>query len=195
MTARIEAMERNHREALASIEQFRAHAEPEMRAITEHLLETDANPYGFLPHEWAGSVETSTGFASLLSMIHHALYDDGDISFPIVNGEPRIALVWRNEEKYSSLVLSEMEQDMQTRWGSEYKIEQCKDVMDFVTRHKQYHRKDIQRCYIQDAARHGWEFANDHYSSYANYDPDWEFDEQVIAKVEEIQKTLGFDPN
>ena len=192
MTARIEVMERNHRDALASIENFRKSSEPEMQAITEYLLETEANTYGFLPHKWAGHVETSTGFAILLSMIHHALYDDGDISFPVVNGEPRIAFVWRNEENYADHVLSEQEKDLRERWNSEYNVEQCKDVMEFIDMHKEYHRDDIQRCFIQDAARQGWEFAVEHYSRYAKFDPDWEFDKEVVAKVEQIQKTLGF---
>ena len=192
MTARIKAMEQRHQEALASIEQYRNSKEPEMRAITEHLLATDANPYSFLPHAWAGAMETSTGFAGLLSTIHHALVDDGDISFPMVNDQPRIAFVWQHEENYADYILSDQEKDMRVRWGSEYKIEQCKDVMDWIACHREYHRKDIRRCYIQDAARQGWEFAAEHYSRYANFDPEWEFDEAVVAEVEKIRKAFGF---
>jgi hypothetical protein len=193
MNKRLESMERNHQEALALIEQCRHNAdEPEMRAITEHLLDTDANPYSFLPEGWAGHMETSTGFASLLRTIHHAIYDDGDISFPIVNSEPRIAFVWRHEENYTDYVLSEQEKDLRKRWNSEYKVEQCKDVMEFIKMHREYHRNDVQRCFIQDAARQGWEFAVEHYSRYAKFDPDWEFDEEVVSKVEKIRKTMGF---
>lgn len=192
MNQRIKAMEQRHQEALASIESYRNSDYPDMRAITEYLLETDANPYGFLPHHWAGAMETSTGFNSLLNMIHHALYDDGDISFYKINGEPRIAFVWRHEENYADYVLSEQEKDMRTRWGSEYTVEQCKDVMDWIAQHKEYHRKDIRCWYIQDAARQGWEFATERYSRYANFDPDWEFDDAVVAEVEKIRTVFGF---
>jgi hypothetical protein len=192
MTARIKAMEQRHREAIASIELYRNSDEPEMRAITEYLLATDANSYSFLPHAWAGAMETSTGFDSLLGTIHHALLDDGDISFPVVNGEPRIAFVWRNEKNYADHILSEQEKFLRSHWGSEYTVEQCKDVMDWIAQHKEYHLKDIRRCYIQDAARQGWEFAAEHYSRYANFDPKWQFDTAVISAVEKIRKTFGF---
>lgn len=189
---RIQAMEQRHRDAVATIEQYRRSDLAEMRAITEYLLDTDANPYSFLPHEWAGAMETSTGFEGLLNTIHHALVDDGDISFPIVNGMPRIVFIWQHEENYADYVLSDTEKDMQKRWGSEYNITQCKDVMDWIARHQEYNRKDIRRCYIQDAARQGWEFATEHYSRYANFDPDWEFDEAVVSEVEKIRNVFGF---
>lgn len=192
MNDRVKAMEQRHQEALASIEQFRTHKEPEMRAITEYLLETDANPYSFLPNGWGNALDTSTSFDSFLSIIHHALYDDGDISFPIVNGTPRMAFIWRHEDNYSNYVLSDTEKDLQKRRGTEYKIEQCQNVMDWIALHREYHRADIRCCYIHDAARQGWEFATEHYSRYAKFDPDWEFDDTVIKEVDEIRKVFGF---
>ena len=192
MNKKIALMEKNHQEALDFIKKSCESDKPEMQAITKYLLDTDANPYGFLPPAWAGAMTTSTGFASLLGMIHHALFDDGDISFPVVNKEPRIAFVWRHEKNYEDYVLSEQEKQLKEKFGSEYRIEHCENVLDWISRHKDYHRKDILDCYVQDAARNGWEFANRHYSRYANFDPDWEFDESVVAKVEKIKKDFGF---
>lgn len=146
MNARIKAMEQRHQEALAAIEQFRTHSEPEMRAITEYLLETDANPYSFLPNGWGSALDTSTSFDRFLSVIHHALYDDGDISFPIVNGAPRMAFVWRNEDNYANYVLSDTEKNLQEMYGTEYKIEQCQGVMDWIARHREYQRRMIRRA-------------------------------------------------
>ena len=57
------------------------------------LLETEANPYGFLPERWAGSVETATGLVGLLNHLDHAMVDDGDVCFPVVDGCPKIAFL------------------------------------------------------------------------------------------------------
>ena len=177
--------EKAHQEALAMIQSCLDDVdEPELQAITKYLLETDANPYSFLPDGWAGCMTTSTGFQSLLHMIHHALYDDGDISFPIINGEPRVSFVWKNEENYANEVLNSTEKDFQKRHGNVYEVGQCKDIFDFIEKHKDYHRKDVKRFFIMDAVMYGWEFSVEHNSKYANFDPDWEFDEEVIAEVE-----------
>jgi hypothetical protein len=188
-----ELFDKNHQDAIASIKLYICDSnETEMQAITEYLLETDANPYGFLPGEWAGCTGTATDFIRLLNMIHHAIYDDGDISFPIVNGEPRISFIWKNEDNYNSLILSESERDMQERLGVVYGVEQCDNILDFISKHKEYHRKDIKRCFIGDAAMHGWEFAVRHNSAYFNFDPYWEFDDEVISEVNRKRKLRGF---
>lgn len=189
-----ELMEKNHKEAIATINMcLNDSSEPEMQAITSYLLETEANPYSFLPDGWGGSTSTYTGFQSLLRMIHHALYDDGDISFPIVNGEPRISFLNKHDEDYEEHVLNSTEKHFKQHHGNTYEVEQCKDVFDFIAKHSDYHRKDVRRFFILDAAIHGWEFAVEHHSRYANFDPDWEFDEEVVAEVEkkrELRKKM-----
>lgn len=39
--------------------------EPHMNKLVQWMLETDANPYGYLPHSFAGMVETAEGFMRL----------------------------------------------------------------------------------------------------------------------------------
>lgn len=191
---RLEQLEKNH---IKYMEGIRKHAEtqqPEMRALVDLLLETEANPYGFLPEAWASCTESSSGMYGLLNNIHHSLYDDGDISFPIVNGEPRIAFVWKGEDNYANYVLSETEKYCRDQRGSEYDIEFCADALDFIARHKEYHRKDIQRCFILDAAMRGISFAVEHYSKYANFDPDWEFDDAIMDKIMKRRAVFGHTP-
>ena len=97
---RLKNIEEKHQTDLKEIQVCLNDECEEMRAITNLLIQTDVNPYGFLPNEWANGFDTSSGFASLLHMIYHALVDDGEISFPIVNGEPRIRFVSRWEDNY-----------------------------------------------------------------------------------------------
>jgi hypothetical protein len=191
---RLEQLEKNHTKYMEGIKKYAVSDQPEMRALTDLLLETEANPWGFLPEVWASCTESSSGMYSLLNNIHHSLYDDGDISFPIVNGEPRIAFVWKGEDNYANYVLSETEKRMRDQYDSEYTIEFCTDALDFVARHKEYHRTDIQRCFILDAAMHGITFAVNHYCEYANFDSDWEFDDEIMDKIMKRRAVFGHTP-
>lgn len=191
MTTRLEKMEEVHRKALDSIDRcLKDHSKPELQVLAQFLLETEENPYGFLQEHWAPALSTSTGFDSLLCHIHHALYDDGEISFPIVNGRPRIAFVWKNEDNYADYVLSETERGMRDRHGSEYRIEHCNDVYDFINRFNEAYRKDIRNHYIQTAARFGFQMAEDQYSNYEHFDYDWQDNPDVIAQVNKIRAAL-----
>lgn len=169
-------------------------SEPEMQAITRLLLETDANPYSYLPNLWAGHLDSATDLESLLHMIHHALYDDGEISYPVVNGEPRIRFQWPDDDKDIKFTLCSVELDYYQRYQKKFRVEFCKDIFDFVNRHKEYHRTDIRSCYIHDAARHGFDFANQVYSKYAVFDPEWEFDDEVVDQVKKISKIFNRAP-
>ena len=191
---RLEKLEENHIRCMEGIKKYAASTQPEMRALTELLLETEANPWCYLPEYWAGCTESSSGMYALLNNIHHALYDDGDISFPIVNGRPQIVFVWKNEKNYADYVLSETQKQFRDERGVEYEIEFCKDALDFVARHKEFHRTDIQRCFILDAAMHGITFAVNHYCEYANFDSDWEFDDIIIDKIMKRRAVFGHTP-
>lgn len=52
---------------------------------------------GTLPDGWNTSLQSSSDLVGLLSNIHHALVDDGDICFPVYNGQPYIAFACQHE--------------------------------------------------------------------------------------------------
>lgn len=100
-----------------SIAVIKAHAEPglyepHMDGLVRWMLTTKANPYGYIPSA-ANSFSSADSFAGLLHMIHHALYDDGDITFVSVDGEPRIVFVWRHEDNLRDFVLTDQEKDFE----------------------------------------------------------------------------------
>ncbi len=159
----------------------------EFAQVVRYLLETDANPYSYLPEQWASCMSTATGFVVLISNIHHSLYDDGDISFPVVNGEPKISFYWKNEDNYNHLVLNDTQKHSKEHFGHEYDVKQLSTILEFIEAHKEYHRKDILRCFIHDAAMTSVEFASEHYSKYANFSYEWEDDEEILAKIEELR--------
>ena len=185
---RLKNIEENHQTNLKEIQDCLNDECEEMRAITNLLLETDANPYSFLPDEWAAVFDTSHGFAWLLRMIYHALVDDGEISFPIVNGEPRIRFVSRWEDNYEQYALSDAEKHFKRERGNTYNIEQCKDVFDFVDKFSTFNTNEVKRWFITESARFGIDFAVKHYSNYAKFNPDWEFDDQILEEIEEVRQ-------
>jgi hypothetical protein len=169
--SKLEKLNSQHLSDMAFIEEMRDSPNPEMRAITKFLLETDANPYNFLPADFADGFNSSSGFAYLLIKVHHGLCDDGEISFPIISGNPKI--------RFS---------DYQSN-----STEFCDDVFDFITKYTDLHQWNIKRDFIHDAARHGFKFAINHYSHSDVFDPNWESDSAVQADVNTIRSALGID--
>lgn len=158
---KVAEMIENHNQALRGIDRCLSNTdEPEMQAITQYLLETEENPYCFLPEEWAGAMETTTGFYSLLSNIHHALYDDGAIIFPITYSGPQIVF----SEKYSF--------DENPLDHKDKRVKYCKDVYDFIDKHKAYFRAQVRIWFLSDQNL-GLEKAIEHYSKYSCFDKEW----------------------
>ncbi|NCQ51537.1 hypothetical protein GW796_06505 [archaeon] len=104
----LEKLESSHKEAMNYIKRMQTEGEPEMKALTSFLLETDAKPSSFLPEIWESSFSTSLGVESLLNKIHSGLVDNVNISFPIINGNPRISFFCKDDIFYKEMVFSEL---------------------------------------------------------------------------------------
>lgn len=180
--------ERAYQDALKTINGFLQSDDcVDMRTLTEWLMNTDANPYSFLPHEWAGALSTAEGFADLLQFIHHAVYDDGDICFVAVNDEPRIVFAHPEDTGFRERVLTKQEQDMaaRPRYASKYDIR----VLDikpnqFGEVYDAWHANWVRECFISDAEQFdNAEYVASHYRKYACWREEW------ITECEpEIQK-------
>lgn len=103
---------KNYDEAVESIIGFQDH--PQMGGLVRWMMETETNPYGYLPSHYAGSLSSAEAFAGLLHMIQYSLYDDGDITFVTVNGEPRIVFAWKHEDNFRDLVLYDQEKEFES---------------------------------------------------------------------------------
>ena len=170
--------EKAYNEALATINCFlNDDSAGDLRKLTAWLMDTDANPYSFLPHEWAGSLGSAESFAGLLHFIHHAAYDDGDICFVMVNGEPRIVFAHPEDKDFRERVLSEQEQDIATRpqYCAKYDI-QVLDINanDFGDVYDAWHANWIRECFISDAEQFdNVNYAAEHYRKYACWQESW----------------------
>jgi hypothetical protein len=177
MMKKFQEFQKAHDDAIITINSFLQPSkyEPDMSPLVKWMMETDANPYSYLPEGWANSLSTATGFAGLLHHISHALYDDGEITFVKVNGEPRITFVWRHEDNFRNYVLSEQEKQFEERFGDgdRYDIEVL-DIKpaEFGPLYDAYQRDWIKQCFINDASR-GIEWAAECYRKYQCWDDAW----------------------
>lgn len=166
--------------------------EPPIHGLVKWMLETDANPYSYLPEYWAGRVGSAEGFAGLLEYIYHAVYDDGDITFVTVDDEPRIVFAYQSEENFRNSVLTKQEQDLEKRPVFGVVRERAIKVIDiepddFPGIYKDWQIKDLQRCFAVDAARMGLDFAIKHYSEYQCYSDTWPAEcKDEISKWEKV---------
>ena len=55
--------------------------EQEFQMLALAITNTDKNPWSFMPKGWEGVRDDAQQYESFLTMVHHALCDDGDISF------------------------------------------------------------------------------------------------------------------
>ena len=188
---RLEVFKDNYEQSMQTIERLRT--EPStMKDLVNWMLTTDANPYAYLPEGWASAMESADSFAALLHNIHHAVYDDGDITFVTVNGEPRIVFVWQHEDNFRDYVLTRQEKELEKRevFGRTrpYDIQVLKiEPHEFGPAYDAYQIEDLKNCFAVDAGRNGIDFAVEHYSKYNCYDPSW-----VDECASEITKWANF---
>jgi lysyl-tRNA synthetase class I len=97
----------------------------------------ESNPYDYLVLSDARSFDSAERFAGLLHSIHHALVDDGEISFVAVNRRPMIVFADRNELGNVEL-RSDVERQIAERRGYETKIEIIDGVAAFIDRRARF---------------------------------------------------------
>ena len=177
--SRFEKFQKSYNESISSIERMLDSTDkPELAALAQWMMTTDANSYAYLPHNWAGHMSSAEGFASLLHCIHHALYDDGDIAFVTVNNEPRIVFVSPHEDNFRDYVLTDQEKEIEKRpiFGAtrSYDIQVLDIKADqFGPLYDEYWEQDLQRCFSMDVARFGAEYASEHYIRYKCFSDKW----------------------
>lgn len=111
----------NYDKAIETINSF-LKDESKIKGLTQWLLNTDTNPYSYLPEKFAESMYSADAFASILRTIHHALFDDGEMEFVIVNGEPRMVFMHRSYSNFEEYVLTEEEKYMKKYYNTEFII-------------------------------------------------------------------------
>lgn len=173
-------------EAVDTIERFLANEvdgyTPRMDGLVRWMMETDANPYGYLDWGWGGSLESAEKFAALLHHLHHALYDDGDVTFCTVDGEPRIIFANHHDDGFREKALHPQERDNEAKnitnprrpgWVFRYDV-RALDITpsEFGPLYDAYHTAWIKQCFMHDS-RNDLEGNAKHYRKYQQFDESW----------------------
>lgn len=171
-----EKFDKAHEEAKDGIKKYLASTkeyDQETVHLLKWLLNTSHNPYSIFVDEcWAGALGTASGFHSLCNMIHHALVDDGEISFvQVENSDPQIAFVWKHEDNIEKYVCNEW----QLKRGVDKKdIKFFKDAYEFTQAHDEYKVQWLKKCFMCDAESHSLEIAVMNYqNTYPYFDTAW----------------------
>lgn len=82
------------------------------KTLCKWLIETEHSPYDFLPNGYQGYRYNPYDTDSLFNLIHHALIDDGEISFVNMLFKEKVIRVfimfrWHNEENFHDLCFEE----------------------------------------------------------------------------------------
>ena len=169
---------KNYDEAIETINSFLKGPES-MTELVKWLMTTDANSHSYLTQNWATSTYSAEGMAGLLNYIHHAVVDDGDITFVKVNGEPRIVFAHQFDDNFRDVVLSPHEKEMEKR-RKEYRINLLYEIEvldikpnDFGKVYDEYYRGQVKKWFLSDAKHHSVEFAKEHYKEYNCWDETW----------------------
>lgn len=166
---RFDMFEKAHRDSVITIQEYLK--DPDMAKFTNWLMTTDADLYQGLPKEWYG-ISSSIDCASFLHHVHHALVDDGEISFIGVAGiSPRIAFTSEH-----NFVDDSPTKNQQAEYVF-YNVDQFIEQVELWTAQQR------KRHFIADAARFGISHARTHYT--------WVTDEHVERWQTEINQRIS----
>lgn len=186
--SKFEEFETAYINAVKSIKKYQE--DEDIGVLVNWLLETDSNPYSFLDDETARYTYTAEGFSTLCHLLHHALIDDGDVSFYSIDGRPQIKFVWRyemEEETRLEMSIVRTEDDKPKLHKEEVPCVYhfYENYHEWITAKEIYDTEDLKRCYLWDKEISGEEFANQHYEKYKRFDPEWKTLEVERRKKDE----------
>ena len=184
---KLKSFQNRYNEAIETINQYLKGPES-MKELTHWLMTTDASSYCYLNDNWAGMTETAEGMAVLLNCIHHAIVDDGDITFVKVNGEPRIVFAHKFDDNFRETVLGQRgilsEKRYIARGLGPFQIEVL-DIKpnEFGKVYDEYQSFWIKKCFMDTARCHGVEVAKQRYKEYKCWDESWADEVIIVDKV------------
>lgn len=107
-------------ESIKNIQRLLNAKDEQFVELANFILETDINPYSFLPFGWEGSLYTAEGAESLLSIIHHALVDDGELCW--INTDIHGPLLAFEDKYETDHINTLMEKRFRNVWPVKYTI-------------------------------------------------------------------------
>lgn len=167
--SKLEQYQKIYDDAIKVIKEYQK--DPKMSKITNWLLETDANPWGIFPNN-GDALGSAENFAGLLLSIHHTLFDDGEICFPVIGGWPRIVFRHHTEATIEDCT-TETERNPIYGYDSNEEIVFLKTIDEFIEVYDKQWLENMKNCFAVDVDIHGLDYAIEHYSKYKLFSQDW----------------------
>lgn len=173
---RFERWRKDVEEAIIDIENL-VKEENEAGHLANWLLNHNANRYSFSPDKTVGDLLGSAlGFNTLCSSIHHALFDDGDITFFTVSGNPQFIFLHRLEKEFKQACLNSAQKYCAEKYGAEYDIKIIKDAYEFTKVFDEDRKDWLKKCFLNDCKKNSKDLIK-YYSEHKEYkdifDPEW----------------------
>ena len=140
---KIDEYRKNFEEAIAEIE-LAMNTDNSIQPLVRWLMCSEASPYSYLQRSRAGLTNTAEGMLDLINEIHHAVYDDGDITFVLFNGCPVIIFACQHEADFTDKVVKAFSHASDRH--KSYTVEVVEDsISEFVDRLRDYFEKEMRR--------------------------------------------------
>ena len=139
-----------------------------MGPIAEWIMQEKGNPYVWMDPNYYNQMRTLGGFISILHNIHHALVDDGEMCFPIVEGEQQLRFM----DKWDYIrTIGEPD-----AWAE--------DIYDFIENIEIIHREWLRNAFAFEASSKGVaETIKEYVARYPDFDPSWATDIIMMKSI------------
>lgn len=170
MDRKLEQFEKRHQDSMKLIRDI-VQEESDIGCLVRYLLAPDTVVCDVMPEAWEDACDTAGRFADLISIMFHALEDDGSISFVAVQGIP--CIVFRHPSDY--LMFSEFQDvvrsDMATFPGANVDLLHI-GVQEFIFLRREHEARQLRDWFLLDY-RDNPEGALKHYSNRDGFKQEW----------------------
>lgn len=169
--------EKSYKESVEKIKEYETNID--MSKYTKWLMTTDINPYSFLDDGYAGMTSSAEGMSCLLDTIHHALIDDGEISFIKLDRQPIIRFIHSSDfeggkrDDFDFVKYEETQQMKLISKEVDCVVTFLDNFDEFIESIEEYETKQLKCCFINDTERLGIEQSLSHYESDPRFNKEW----------------------
>ena len=140
MNDRYKSFEKVYLDSIETIKRYCDDENQEMRHIANWLMDTNGNPYSiFFDCDDASRMSCAEGMAELLHKIHHAMIDDGDITFRVIGGFPQITFDCVDEQT------------------SSYPCKILDNAFEFTEAFDKQRKRHLKKCFLLDYKKSGFD--------------------------------------
>ena len=105
------------------------------KALSKWLMETPHNPYNFMPRGYEGYRSSPYAADSVLGLLHHALIDDGEVSFVKMMRQGEVVRVfmnfyWQHEDNFKELCMEENKSLIENMMSTAESSERLREFME-----------------------------------------------------------------